>query len=205
METIRPYLEKLPAALVALRFGLALLLLIDSLDRQTGLGFVVAYGVAIASDIFDGIIARRLDVSTPALRQADSWADRALLGAVAVSTWRVFPQVILAFKTPLLGVLGAQMLLFTLSLIKFKKLPSFHTYTAKIWGLTLLVAILGLFGFGQDQLLWPAIFMGTVNSLEESLMTLILPIWQCDILSVFHALRLRQPLDDNLTNAGTND
>ena len=136
METIRPYLEKLPAALVALRLGLALLLLIDSLDRQTGVGFVVIYGVAIVSDIFDGIIARRLDVSTPALRQADSWADRALFGAVAVSVWRVFPQVILALKTPLLVVLGAQMLLFTLSLIKFKKLPSFHTYTAKIWGLT---------------------------------------------------------------------
>lgn len=62
---MRPWLEKLPAALVALRFGLALLLMIDSLDHQTSLGFVVAYGVAIASDILDGIVARRLGVSTP--------------------------------------------------------------------------------------------------------------------------------------------
>lgn len=195
---MRPWLEKLPAALVALRFGLALLLMIDSLDHQTSLGFVVAYGVAIASDILDGIVARRLGVSTPALRQADSWADRALFLAVAVSVWRVFPQVIVDFKTPLLITLGAQLTLFTISLVKFKKLPSFHTYTAKIWGLTLLVATIGLFGFGLDNLLWLAIFMGIVNSLEESLMTLILPIWQCDILSVFHALSLRQALGDNL-------
>lgn len=117
---MRPWLEKLPAALVALRFGLALLLMIDSLNHQTSLGFVVAYGVAIASDILDGIVARRLGVSTPALRQADSWADRALFLAVAVSVWRVFPQVIVDFKTPLLITLGAQLTLFTISLVKFK-------------------------------------------------------------------------------------
>lgn len=33
-----------------------------------------------------------------------------------------------------------------------------------------------------------------LNTLEEIIMTLILPKWQCDILSVFHAMQLRRTL-----------
>ncbi len=182
----------IPSILVALRFIIAPLLLVDAFDGQTTIWFIVGYVIAVISDIFDGIIARRLKVSTSKLRQADSWADICLYLCIAISTWLVYPQVILDFQAPLLLAVSAQLTLFAISLIKFQKFPSFHTYTAKIWGITLLIATVALFGFDYTKTLWLAILLCLINSCEEVIMTLLLPQWQCDILSIFHAIKLIQ-------------
>ena len=187
-------LAHIPSLLVGLRFAIAPLLLVDAFDRQTTGWFIIGYVIAVLSDIFDGIIARRLGVSTAQLRQADSWADITLYLCIAASTWLVYPHVILDFQWPLALAISAQLLLFTISLVKFKKFPSFHTYTAKIWGLTLLAATIGLFGFQYTTTLWLAIGLCLINSLEEIIMTLILPEWHCDVLSIFHAIQLRRTL-----------
>jgi len=142
----------------------------------------------------DGIIACGLKGGTTQLRQADSCADICLYLCVAVSTWFVYPQVIINFRLPLLSAITIQVILFAISLIKFQKFPSFHTYTAKAWGLTLLIATVGLFGFSYANTLWLPIIFCWINSLEEIAMTLILPIWQCDVLSIFHAVELRKAL-----------
>ena len=187
-------LTSIPSILVGLRFLLALLLLVDALDHQTSWVFIMAYLLAVFSDIFDGIIARRLNVSTIQLRQADSWADLCLYLCVALSIWLVYPQVIIDFRLPLLLAVAAQITLFSLSLLKFRKFPSFHTYTAKFWGLTLLLATVSLFAFNNSAPLWLAIASCYLNSIEEIVMVLILPHWQCDILSVFEAMEKRNSL-----------
>ncbi|MEB3218989.1 MAG: CDP-alcohol phosphatidyltransferase family protein [Nostocales cyanobacterium 94392] len=184
----------IPSFLVGMRFAIAPLLVFDALDHKTSYWFIIGYIIAVLSDIFDGIIARRLKVSTAQLRQADSWADICLYLGVAISTWLVYPQVIIDFQLPLLSAITIQLILFAISLIKFRKFPSFHTYTAKAWGLALLAATIGLFGFGYANTLWLAIILCWLNSLEEIIMTLLLPTWQCDILSIFHALELRKTL-----------
>ena len=187
-------LSHIPSLLVGMRFAIAPLLVFDALDHQTSSWFIIGYVIAVLSDIFDGIIARRLKVSTTQLRQADSWADICLYLCVAISAWLVYPQVIINFRLPLLSAIAIQLILFAISLIKFQKFPSFHTYTAKVWGLTLLIATVGLFGFSYANTLWLPIMFCWINSLEEIAMTLLLPIWQCDVLSVFHAVELRKAL-----------
>lgn len=187
-------IESIPSILVGLRFVLAMLLLVEALDHQTSWFFIIAYLLAVFSDIFDGIIARRLKVSTIQLRQADSWADICLYLCVAFSTWLVYPQILIKFKLPLLLGVAAQVTLFSLSLLKFRKFPSFHTYTAKIWGLSLLVATVSLFAFNYTEPFWLAIALCYLNSFEEIVMVLVLPEWQCDILTLFEAMELRKSL-----------
>jgi phosphatidylglycerophosphate synthase len=187
-------LTSIPSILVGLRLTIAPLLLFDAGDRHPSAWFVGGYIIAVLSDIFDGIIARKLGVSTVKLRQADSWADICLYAGVGASIWLVYPQVIGQFQIPLLCAAIAQLTLFALCLLKFQKFPSYHTYTAKIWGLTLLIATVGLFGFGNADPLWLAIALCIINTVEEIVMTLILPAWQCDVLSIFHAINLRQTL-----------
>jgi CDP-diacylglycerol--glycerol-3-phosphate 3-phosphatidyltransferase len=119
----------IPSILVGLRFTISPLLLLDALDGTTTNWFLLGYILAIFSDIFDGIIARKLGVSTPQLRQADSWADIFLFLCLALSTWLVYPTVIINFRVVLLIAVIAQLTLFAISLIKFGKFPSFHTYT----------------------------------------------------------------------------
>ena len=181
----------IPALLVAFRFAIAPLLLLDALDGTVSSLFITGYIAAVLSDIFDGIIARRLKVSTVQLRQADSLADVCLYLCIAISIWFVYPAVIIAFRVPLIVALIVQLSLYAVSLIKFGKSPSFHTYTAKAWGISLLIAIVALFGFGYASTLWLAIGFCLINSVEEIVMTLILPEWKHDVLSIFHASRLR--------------
>lgn len=189
----------IPWLLVGLRFLIAPLLLLDALDGATGVGFVAGYVIAVLSDIFDGVIARKLGSSTVELRQADSWADISLYLCIAMSTWLVYPDVVMQFQTPLLWAIAAQMTLFATSLIKFGKFPSFHTYTAKAWGIALCIAVVGLFGFAQTTLLWGAIVLCWINSLEEIVMTLVLPEWQHDVLSLAHAFKLASQTNDSIT------
>ncbi len=187
-------LSHLPSILVGMRFAIAPFLVFDAVDHKTSLWFIIGYVIAVLSDIFDGIIARRLKISTAQLRQADSWADISLYLCVAISAWLAYPQVIIDFRVPLLSAIAIQLTLFAISLIKFQKFPSFHTYTAKAWGLALLTATVGLFGFGYTNTLWLAIAFCWLNSVEEIAMTLLLPTWKCDILSICHAVKLRQVL-----------
>jgi phosphatidylglycerophosphate synthase len=189
---------KIPWLLVGLRFAIAPLLILDALDGKTSGLFLLGYVLAVLSDIFDGIIARRLGVSTVSLRKADSWADISLYLCIAVSTWLVYPTVIIAFQIPLLVAIAFQLSLFTTSLIKFGQFPSFHTYTAKAWGISLCVAVVSLFGFGNAVALWVAVGLCLVNSIEEIVMTLILPQWTYDVLSLVHALKLRDQQLENL-------
>ncbi|PSB02046.1 CDP-alcohol phosphatidyltransferase family protein [Merismopedia glauca] len=185
-------LTKLPQLLVVLRFGIAPLLLTDALDGRTTIWFILGYIIAFFSDIFDGIIARRLGVSTVGLRQADSIADVCLYISIAICVWLVHPEIIIDFKTPLLIAIAAQLILYAISLIKFRKPPSFHTYTAKAWGISLFIATIGIFGFNWGNGLWLAIAFCLINTIEEIAMTLILPEWHHDILSIFHAWELKK-------------
>lgn len=187
-------LTSIPSLLIGLRLAIAPLLLFDAWDRHTSEWFVISYIIAVLSDIFDGIIARKLGVSTIELRQADSWADICLYACIAGCTWLVYPQVISQFQSPLLFAAIAQLSLFVICLLKLRKFPSYHTYTAKIWGLALLIATVGLFGLGYTDTIWLAIALCLINTVEEIVITLILPKWQCDVLSVFHALTLRKQL-----------
>lgn len=183
----------IPSGLVIFRFLISPFLLWDAGDGQTSIWFIVGFVAAFVSDIFDGIIARRLGVSTANLRQADSWADVCLFSSVFVSAWLGYRDILIAEKLPLLMAVFAQLLWWVVNLIKYGKPASYHTYSAKFWGITLFIAIIALFGFNYAGItLWMTCIIGTIHSIEEILMTLILPVWTHDVLSIFHALSLRQ-------------
>jgi CDP-diacylglycerol--glycerol-3-phosphate 3-phosphatidyltransferase len=102
-------------------------------------------------------------------------------------------DVITAFSNPLSAVVGIQLIWWVVNLAKYGQPASYHTYSAKTWGVTLFVATIALFGFGYGGLtLFLAIAVGIIHTLEEIAMTLILPQWTHDVLSIVHALRLRQ-------------
>lgn len=185
-------LTLIPNGLVLLRFLISPLLLWDALDGETSIWFMVGFIVAFLSDIFDGIIARKLGVSTVQLRQADSWADVCLYSCIAVSAWLAYPEVIVRSRLPLLALAAAQLLWWAVNLAKYGKPASYHTYSAKLWGITLFVAIVALFGFGYGGIVLAAsCAVGIAHTIEEIAMTLILPAWRHDVLSIWHAVKLR--------------
>ncbi|MDZ8053330.1 MAG: CDP-alcohol phosphatidyltransferase family protein [Aulosira sp. ZfuVER01] len=188
-------LKLIPNALVLFRFSISPFLLWDALDGKTSVWFIVGFVAAFLSDIFDGIIARRLGVSTAELRQADSWADVCLFSCIFVSAWLVHQDLLIAYRLPLLTVVFAQLVWWIVNLVKYGKPASYHTYSAKFWGITLCIAIISLFGFNYAGIaLWLTSIAGLVYSIEEIAMTVILPVWTHDVLSIFHALKIREEL-----------
>lgn len=184
--------ESIPTILVLSRFLVAPFLLWDALDGNTTVWFIIGYVAGFLSDIFDGVIARRLGISNAKLRQADSWADVCFYVCIFVSAWLVYRDIIIAFRLPLLTVVFAQLMWWIVNLVKYGKPASYHTYSAKAWGITLFIATVSLFGFNYAGIaLWLAIIVGVIHTLEEIAMTLILSTWTHDVLSIFHALRLR--------------
>jgi phosphatidylglycerophosphate synthase len=182
----------IPWFLVLSRAAIAPYLLWDALDHQTGIAFVLAYSFAFFSDIFDGIIARRLQMSTASLRVADSIADTLLYLIIAVCTWLTHPEVAMACRVPLLLTIAGMVLWMAVNMVKYGKFASYHTYSAKFWGLSLFAATIGIYTSWQSELLLSlACYAGLVNIGEEILMTMILPTWQHDVLSFIHAWRLR--------------
>jgi phosphatidylglycerophosphate synthase len=185
-------LTSIPISLVIFRFLVAPFLLWDALDGTTSMWFMVAFVAAFLSDIFDGIIARKLSVSNAQLRQADSWADMTLYSFVVASAWLVHPDVVIACRLPLLSLLAAQLIWWIVNLVKYGQPASYHTYSAKLWGITLFIATMALFGFESAVIpLWISCIVGIIHSIEEIAMTMILPVWTHDVLSIFHALKLR--------------
>ncbi|AFY41141.1 CDP-alcohol phosphatidyltransferase family protein [Nostoc sp. PCC 7107] len=188
-------LKLIPSGLVLFRFLIAPFLLWDAWDGDTSIWFLVGFTASFLSDIFDGIIARQLGVSNAQLRQADSWADTCLFSCIFLSAWLGYRDILIAYQLPLLMVIFAQIMWWIVNLIKYGKPASYHTYSAKFWGITLFIAIVSLFGFNYAGIaLWLTCIAGTIYSLEEIAMTLILPVWTHDVLSIFHALNIRQQL-----------
>jgi len=185
----------IPSSLVLFRFLISPFLLWDALDGQVSIWFIIGFVTAFISDIFDGIIARKLGVSTAELRQADSWADVCLFSCIFISAWLVHKDVLITYRLPLLTVVFAQLIWWIVNLTKYGKPASYHTYSAKFWGITLFIAIVALFGFNYSGFaLWLTCIAGFIHTLEEIAMTLILPEWQHDVLSIFHALKIRKDL-----------
>lgn len=117
---------------------------------QLWLGVLIATGVL--SDVYDGILARRWKTETPALRIADSTAD--------IIFWLgILTAAIVRHSADLRARLGLVIAVLVLEAIqvgfgwlKFKRMPSYHTYSAKSWALLLAAAAVALLGF--DRWAW---------------------------------------------------
>jgi CDP-diacylglycerol--glycerol-3-phosphate 3-phosphatidyltransferase len=189
-----------PATLIATRFLLGPVLLWVALDCKGQHGmlyacpwFIVGFTVAFMSDVFDGIIARRLGSVTEALREYDGWVDTWFYCWIAISAWLTHTATILTFRLPLLLVLSTQLLAWIIDWIKYRRFSNYHAYSSKAWGVTLFVACIALFGFDYAGItLWFTIIIGIISHMEEIAMTLTLPHWTYDVPSIVHALRIRQ-------------
>jgi len=90
----------LPAALVVFRALVSPLLVWGAWDGMVTGWFLAVFSAAFLSDVLDGMIARRLGVSTSRLRYADTWADITLYLAVLLSAWLTHKATLMALGGP---------------------------------------------------------------------------------------------------------
>lgn len=146
----------------------------------------------LLSDWLDGKLAIYLKQQTTFGARLDSIADATMYLALLVGLWYLKLDFIKAELTWILALSVSFCLTCLAGLIKYHRLPSYHTQMAKFsWFLT-TVAVIVLFSGGPY---WPVrIAMAAVilTNLEATVITAILPEWRAGVLSIYHALRWRR-------------
>lgn len=163
------------------------------LKEESRIPIVILMYLGLLSDIFDGIIARKQNISTEKLRRVDSQVDLLFWIAIAIATWIIFPGLIQSNKAGLLIVLAMEGLCYLVSLLKFGKETCTHAFLSKMWGITLVVAFTCLIGFNYAGIPFKAsIILGVISQIDVILILFILPKWAHDIPSFYHAYLIRK-------------
>jgi phosphatidylglycerophosphate synthase len=185
-------LNSLPLFLTGLRAALAPVLLLLALFYPSGTAFGVCVVLAFLSDVFDGIIARRLGIATPGLRRLDSLADSLFYVAATLAVWILHGDAISSRWVPLTILVGLEVARYAFDWTKFRREASYHMWSSKLWGLCLFAGFFALLALGVDGVLVDiAIYVGIVADLEGLAISAVLRRWQSDVPSIVHAARLR--------------
>jgi CDP-diacylglycerol--glycerol-3-phosphate 3-phosphatidyltransferase len=175
-----------PFALTTLRLLLgpvALALAIANAPRWIFLPLLLA---GTLSDIFDGILARRFGVATPALRRYDSITDVIYYLFILGALWRLCHEVVVQNLWAVAVVLLTEVAVITLCAVKFGKYPATHSWGAKFYGLCLLGCLIALLAFDAGN--WAIITLAIVTAVTNSeifLMHLLAKTPPVDVRSVF--------------------
>ena len=147
--------------------------------------------IGTLSDIFDGILARRYGVATPALRRYDSLTDVIYYLFILAALWVLCQAVVMRNLWAMALILLTEAAVMIVCYVKFRKYPATHSWLAKFYGLCLLFCLIGLLAFNAGD--WVVIFLATVAVVtngEIIAMHLISPVAPVDVKSIF---KLRKP------------
>jgi len=182
-----------PWLLIGVRLLLAPAIVTMAFHRWRGVPLAFAIVGALLSDVYDGVIARKLGVESTGLRRADSIADTIFYGAAAMSAWILVPKVVRSMLGVLTLLIVLECLRYAFDYRKFRREASYHSYSAKLWGLVLATALVLQLAFNvAGGLLRIAIWIGVLSDIEGLAISIILPVWARDVRSFAHALRLRK-------------
>jgi CDP-diacylglycerol--glycerol-3-phosphate 3-phosphatidyltransferase len=181
----------IPASLVALRAVLApVIAWLLTQHRASFAGWL--YIAAVISDIYDGVIARRLGIVTLRLRLADGCADLWLYVCLLSGLWSGYRALLGSIAWPFGTAMVLQMLSWAFCFWRFGKMTSYHSLLAKLTALSLLAGILALLFIGTPIPLAIALWIFVASLLEEIAMTAVLRRYQHDVWNLAAALRLRR-------------
>lgn len=183
-------MRRLPWALVIFRLvATPVLVLLGLMGPAQGPAAAALLSLAVLSDIFDGVIARRMKVATPALRTWDSRADVIFwLGATA-ALLLMHPSLLAPLASPALVLASLEAANHVFSFVKFRREASPHHWLSKLFCLALWALFAQLFLTGRaDWLLWATFGLGVISQIEAFAITLRLKAWRCDVPTV---LRLK--------------
>lgn len=149
--------------------------------------------LGILSDIFDGIIARKHNMSTATLRRMDSQTDLVFWLCAGWCAWLLNPEIIVENKYAIITIFVMEGLTYLFSFLKFGKETCTHALLSKWWGITLFAAFASIIGFGYGGIpLVLAIVFGIISHIDVYLIILFLPKWTHDVPSAWHAWQIRQ-------------
>lgn len=178
-----------PNALSGLRLLIAPVLLWLAWHQRPEM-FLLLLALSLSTDGLDGYLARRLNQTSALGAKLDTWADFFTYGTMVLGLLWLRPDVfareawflylaILCYLVPTLG-----------SLLKFKELPSYHTWAAKLAAVLMAPAYFALVLFDHSLLFRVVVVFHIWVALEEVIITVTLNRNRYNVPTFFHARQL---------------
>ena len=140
------------------------------------------------SDIFDGIIARKLGVATNNLRKWDANVDILFWLAAGVSIWILNGQLLKDHLYIIIALFIMEPVSDLINFIKFRKSGCAHNWLSKTWGILLLITFTFLLAGVQPIVLFRiCLVVGLISQIDRIIISSLLPGPECDIPSCYHA------------------
>ncbi len=180
-----------PEALIAFRVACAPAIFVLACFGFPGPLLAGILAAAFVSDVFDGVIARRLGLVTPALRHADTFADTFFYIAAAIALRVAVPGVFAGAGLPVVLLIAVHVSRTTFELAKYGRIASYHMWSSKLLGVLMVTAMTIVFVTGRPNVLVPVtLWVAIANELEGFVASVILPVWTADVPSAVRAWRM---------------
>ncbi len=154
---------------------------------------VILMSLGLITDIFDGIIARKLNVSTEKLRIWDSNVDQFFWLIVIGSIFYLNIDFIKENILWIAIIVSLEILCYLVSYFKFKKSIATHSILAKFWTLALLGFLIDLVINETSYIPFMiCIVLGIFSRIEIILIILKLKNWTTDVPSIFAVSNINQ-------------
>jgi phosphatidylglycerophosphate synthase len=190
--------KQIPILLIFFRLFLSPIILVTAyvLRDNSRIYILIIMYLGLLSDILDGAFARKMKISTSKLRRLDSQVDMIFWVSIGVCTWILHPTLIRDHLVSITLIFLMEALCYIISIAKFGKETCTHSFLSKLWGISLLIAFTSMIGFNHAGLpFYLTIILGLISQVDVILITLILPKWNHDIPSTYHAILVRRGID----------
>ena len=138
------------------------------------------------SDIYDGILARRFGVATPALRRYDSVTDVIYYLFILAAAFLLCKPVVMHNRALIALILLSETGTILVAYLRFGNYPATHSFLAKFYGFCLLAALIGLLVFNAGSWLIVALtIVALVTNLEIIAIHCLMNTPPVDVRSIF--------------------
>lgn len=154
--------------------------------------FLIGFALGLASDVLDGMLARRLGQVTDFGARLDQWGDFALWLSLPVAAWWLWPEIIRREAAYVVVALVCMLLPTAVAYLKYRAIPGYHTWSVKLGSVAMGISAPLLLLF---DVAWPfrvAALFQVLCALDELGITWLFAECRHDVPSVFHALRMRR-------------
>lgn len=186
--------NKIPKLLLYSRLFFALLIITITLYPliNSKIIILIIMYLGILTDIFDGIIARKLNISTENFRVLDTVFDLLFYFSILFFIISINQNVFFDNKIVIIIILVLEFLMYIISLLRFGKLPSPHAILSKFWGLYIIIEFSLILCQVKGTHFFIALIIGVFVHLDRVLIYILLKNWEHDVPSSYHALMIRQ-------------
>ena len=178
-------LWNLPNSITLLRLGAAPFLLWASWQSKPKL-FLWLFGLALLTDLLDGLTARWLRQQSEFGGRLDSWADLTIWLSLPLCGWWLYPELVRPELPFLAMALASYGLAAIYGWIKYRRLTSYHTWAGRVAAWLMAIGVVLLMVQGSSWPLRVALGVVLIAEVEEMIITARSPTWRANVPSLWH-------------------